>query len=211
VFLETSLAEPEGVGPMLPGGKLLDSLGCFAARHGLGVVWAGVKDHPPEPLLLGPITAFFGQDGEVAYGEVAVNALVDAAELIGSFSPLATPHELPHSLNARSLAVRAPPRAARWVIPSHAPRKTRFRLLVRLYRTGWVTRKIADERFLASGCSAFLSFLARWVVCSACLPRSLLSVTTLSAVSDDTSSPPNQTNSCLRRQLLRLDRWDKLI
>src|SRR5271166_3196061 len=178
---------------MLPGGKLLDSLGCFAARHGLGVVWAGVKDHPPEPLLLGPITAFFGQDGEVAYGEVAVNALVDAAELIGSFSPLATPHELPPSLNARSLAVRAPPRAARWVIPSHAP------------------RKIADERFLASGCSAFLSFLARWVVCSACLPRSLLSVTTLSAVSDDTSSPPNQTNSCLRRQLLRLDRWDKLI
>jgi hypothetical protein len=116
VFLETSLAEPEGVELRLPGGQLLDSLCRFAARQGLAVVWAGGKDHPPEPLRLGPITAFFGQDGEVAYGEVAVNALVDAAELIGSFSPLATPHELPHSLNASSLAVRAPPRAARWVL-----------------------------------------------------------------------------------------------
>ena len=77
MFLETCLAEPEGVALALPGGKLLDSLCRFASRHGLGVVWAGVKDHPPEPLRLGPITAFFGQDGEVAQGEVAVDALID--------------------------------------------------------------------------------------------------------------------------------------
>jgi hypothetical protein len=77
VFLETSLAEPEGVALALPGGKLLDSLCRFASRHGLGVVWAGVKDHPPEPPRLGPVTALLGQNGEVAQGEVAVDALID--------------------------------------------------------------------------------------------------------------------------------------
>src|SRR5271157_1226502 len=81
--LETSLAEPEGVALALPGGKLLDSLCRFASRHGLGVVWADVKDHPPEPLRLGPITAFFGQDGEAAQAEVAVNARVGVDDLPG--------------------------------------------------------------------------------------------------------------------------------
>ena len=84
VSLETSLAEAEGVGLTLPGGKLFDSLRCFAARHGLGVARAGVEDHPPEPPGLGPVAAFFGHDDEVAQGQVAVDALVDAAELVGT-------------------------------------------------------------------------------------------------------------------------------
>ena len=78
VPLETSLAEAEGVGLTLPGGKLLDSLRRFPARHGLGVPRARVEDHPPEPQGLGQVTAVLGQDGEVAQGEVAVDALVDA-------------------------------------------------------------------------------------------------------------------------------------
>ena len=44
--------------------------------HGLGVARAGVEDHSPEPPGL-------GQDGEVSQGQVAVDALVDAAELVG--------------------------------------------------------------------------------------------------------------------------------
>ena len=93
VSLETSLAEAEGVGLTLPGGKLLDSLRCFPARHGLGVARARVEDHSPELPGLGPVTAFLGQDGEVAQDEVAVDALVDATELVKALerqdSPLA--------------------------------------------------------------------------------------------------------------------------
>jgi hypothetical protein len=84
VSLETFLAEAEGDRLTLPGGKLLDSLRCFPARHSLGVAWAGVEDHFPEPPGLGAVTAFFGQDGELAQGEVAVDALVDATELVGT-------------------------------------------------------------------------------------------------------------------------------
>ena len=84
VPLETSLAEAEGVSTRLPGGKLLDSLRRFPARHGLGVTRARVEDHPPEPPCLGPVDALLGQDGEVAEGEVAVDALVDAAEPVGT-------------------------------------------------------------------------------------------------------------------------------
>ena len=47
----------------------------------LGFVWAGVEHHPPEPPGLGPVAALLGQDGEVAQGEMAVGALVDAAEM----------------------------------------------------------------------------------------------------------------------------------
>ena len=87
--LETSLAEAEGVGLTLPGGKLVDSLRCFPARHSLGVARTRLEDHFPEPLV--PVAALLlGQDGEVAQGEVTVDALVDAPELVGSFSPLAT-------------------------------------------------------------------------------------------------------------------------
>ena len=35
-------------------------------------------------------------------------------------------------------------------VVTHPPRKTRFRLLVRLYRTGLVTRRVPSERFQAS-------------------------------------------------------------
>ena len=84
VSLEAFLAEAEGIGPRLPGGKLLDSLRRFAARHGLGVAWARLEDHPPEPPGLGPVAALFGQDGEVAEGHVVVDTLVDAAELVGT-------------------------------------------------------------------------------------------------------------------------------
>ena len=56
VFLETSRAEAEGVGLTLAGGKLLDSLRCFPARHGLDVARAGVEDQPPEPPDHSPLT-----------------------------------------------------------------------------------------------------------------------------------------------------------
>src|SRR5208337_5128118 len=39
------------------------------------------------------------------------------------------------------------------------PRKTRFRLLVRLYRTGLVTRRVPSERFHGCNDSPFPSFL----------------------------------------------------
>jgi len=81
---KTSLAEAEGVGLTLPGGKLLDSPLRFPARHGLGVARTGVEDHSPEPPGLGPIAPIFGQDGEVAQGEVSVDALIDATELVGT-------------------------------------------------------------------------------------------------------------------------------
>jgi len=57
VSLETSLAEAEGIGLTLPTGKLLDSLRCFPARHGLGVAWTRLEDHPPGPPGLGPVAA----------------------------------------------------------------------------------------------------------------------------------------------------------
>jgi len=37
-----------------------------------------------------PVTALLGQHGEVAEGEMAVDALIDATELVGTFSPLPT-------------------------------------------------------------------------------------------------------------------------
>jgi Xylose isomerase-like TIM barrel len=44
-------------------------------------------------------------------------------------------------------------------VVTHPPRKTRFRLLVRLYRTGLVTRRVPSERFQASDYPPFPSFL----------------------------------------------------
>src|SRR5271157_3241932 len=46
-------------------------------------------------------------------------------------------------------------------VVTHPPRKTRFRLLVRLYRTGLVTRRVPSERFQASDYPPLPSFLAR--------------------------------------------------
>ncbi len=84
MFFESSLARTEWAGLTLPVGEFLDSLRSFAARHGLGVAWARVEDHTPEPPGLDSVTAFLGQDGEVAQGQVAVDALVDATELVGT-------------------------------------------------------------------------------------------------------------------------------
>ena len=44
---------------------------------------------------------------------------------------------------------------------THQPRKTRFRLLVRLYRTGLVTRRVPSERFQASGYPPLPSFFTQ--------------------------------------------------
>jgi len=84
VFLETSLAGAECIGPTLPGPELLDLQLCFPARHSLGIARARVEDHFPEPERFGRIAALFGKDGQVAAGEVAVDALVDATELVGT-------------------------------------------------------------------------------------------------------------------------------
>ena len=84
VFLETSLAGAECIGPTLPGPELLDLQLCFPARHSLGVAWTGVEHHPPEPPGLVPVAPFLGQDGEVPQGKVAVDALIDATELVGT-------------------------------------------------------------------------------------------------------------------------------
>ena len=84
VSFESSLPDAEGAGLALPGGKLIDSLRCFPARNGLGIIWTRVEHHPPEPPNLGPDAALLDPDGEVAQGEVAVDALVDAAELLGT-------------------------------------------------------------------------------------------------------------------------------
>jgi hypothetical protein len=46
-------------------------------------------------------------------------------------------------------------------VVSHPPRKTRFRLLVQLYRTGLVTRRAPSERFQAYDYPPFPSFLAQ--------------------------------------------------
>ena len=83
VSLETSLAEAEGVGLTKPGGKLLDLPLCFTSSRGLGIAGTCVQDYFPESPGLGPVTALLGQDGEGAQGQVAADALVDAAELVG--------------------------------------------------------------------------------------------------------------------------------
>jgi hypothetical protein len=82
--LVTSPVEAEGVGLGLPGGRRLDFPLCFPARHGLGVTRAGVEDRSPEPPGLDSVTALLGHDGEVAQRELAVDALVDAAKLVGT-------------------------------------------------------------------------------------------------------------------------------
>ena len=90
VFLETSLAGAECVAVALRCGKLLDSLRSIPACHGLGIARACVEDHFPEPERFGRITALFSQDGEVSQGQMAVDTLIDATELVGSLSALAT-------------------------------------------------------------------------------------------------------------------------
>jgi len=66
------------------GGKLPGSPLRFPARHGLGVAWTDVEDHSPEPPGLRPVTALLGQDSEVPQCQVAVDALLDATEPVGT-------------------------------------------------------------------------------------------------------------------------------
>jgi len=73
-----------------PGGELFASPRCFSACHGLGIARARLENHPPQPHRFGRITALLGQDGEIAEGEMTIDALIDAAELVASLSPLAT-------------------------------------------------------------------------------------------------------------------------
>jgi hypothetical protein len=80
----TSRADAEGIGLPTVGGKLLVPPLRFPSRHGLGVAWTRGENHSPEPLGLGPIAPLLGQNGELAQGEMAVDPLVDAAELVGT-------------------------------------------------------------------------------------------------------------------------------
>ncbi len=66
------------------GGKLFDSPGLFLARYGLAISGTRFEDHPPySPRFIG-VAALFGQHGEVAQGQMAVDALIDAAETVGT-------------------------------------------------------------------------------------------------------------------------------
>ena len=84
VSFETLRTEVERVGLALPRERRLDSALCFPSRHGLGVAWTRVEDHPPKAPGLGLVAPLLGQNGEVPQGQVAVDAPVDAAELVGT-------------------------------------------------------------------------------------------------------------------------------
>jgi hypothetical protein len=73
VSFETFLAEAEGVGLALPGGRRLDFPLCFPARRGLCVVQTGVDDHSPEPPDLGPVAPLLGQNGGRKRGQESKN------------------------------------------------------------------------------------------------------------------------------------------
>ncbi len=83
VSFETLRTEVERVGLALPRERRLDSALCFPSRHGLGVAWTGVVNHPPKAPGLGLVAPLLGQNGEVPQGEVAADALVDATKLFG--------------------------------------------------------------------------------------------------------------------------------
>src|SRR5271157_592148 len=84
VSFEMLRTEVERVGLALPRERRLDSALCFPSRHGLGFAWTRVEDHPPEAPGLGLVAPLLGQNGEVPQSQVAVNAPVDAAELVGT-------------------------------------------------------------------------------------------------------------------------------
>jgi hypothetical protein len=79
----TLRARTEVAGLLSIGGKLLASTQRFSPRHGLGVARARVEDHLPQPGFE-RVAPLFGQNGEVAQGDVPVDALVDAVELVGT-------------------------------------------------------------------------------------------------------------------------------
>ena len=78
-------ADEEGIRSTAVGGKLLGSPRQFtSARRGLGVAWTGVEDRPPEPPDLTRIAPLLGQNGQIPQSKVAVDSLVEAAELVGT-------------------------------------------------------------------------------------------------------------------------------
>jgi hypothetical protein len=81
---DEDFAEPECVAVALRCFKLLDSRHCFAACHGLGVARTRREDHAPEPPGLDAVAALLGQDGEVSQGEMAIDALINTAKLVGT-------------------------------------------------------------------------------------------------------------------------------
>ena len=56
----------------------------FSPRYGLAISGTRFEDQPPQAERLTVIAALFGQHGEVAQGQMAVDALIDAAETVGT-------------------------------------------------------------------------------------------------------------------------------
>ncbi len=56
----------------------------FRPRPGLGIAGTRLKDQPPQPPRFIAVAALLGQGGEVAPGQMAVDALIDAAKLVRS-------------------------------------------------------------------------------------------------------------------------------
>jgi len=82
---ETSLAEAEGADwREAPRFTATLPRATWPGRRPHGIAWTCVEDHFPEPPGLDALAPLLGQDGEVSQGEVAVDALVDAAELVGA-------------------------------------------------------------------------------------------------------------------------------
>ena len=67
-----------------PGGMLLPSLARFSARKGFSIARTRLKDHPPQPPRFIAVAAHLGLHGEVALGQMAVDALIDAAKTVGT-------------------------------------------------------------------------------------------------------------------------------
>jgi hypothetical protein len=84
VSCETSRTGAEGLGLQTVGEKLLGLPLRFLARHGFRVAWAGIEGHPPEPPGLDSVTALLGQNGKVPQGEVSVDVLINATEVVGT-------------------------------------------------------------------------------------------------------------------------------
>ena len=56
----------------------------LAPRHSVGIARTRGEHQLPEARWFIPVAALFGQDGEVAQSEMAIDALVDAAKLVGT-------------------------------------------------------------------------------------------------------------------------------
>ncbi len=61
------------------------SLRSVAPSQGFGIAWASFENHPPQPPRFILVAPLLGDHGEVAQGQVTVDALIDTAETIGPF------------------------------------------------------------------------------------------------------------------------------